>query len=90
MKGLPQLLLIQKRLRQSTLPTETYLAPLNRRSENVLVKAIIIPELELRNVVWHVLGAYLVERADDTALEDAPKTFNRLGVTAPITYCPLA
>jgi hypothetical protein len=53
---------------------------LNRCSENVAVEAIIIPELELRNVEWHVFGAYLVERADDPALEDRPKALNRLGV----------
>jgi hypothetical protein len=53
---------------------------LNRRSENVIVEAIIIPELELRNVKWHVFGADLVERANDAALENAPKALNRLGV----------
>ena len=41
---------------------------LNRRSENVIVKAIIIPELELRNVKWHVFGADLVERVNDPAI----------------------
>lgn len=51
---------------------------LNRRSENILVEPIVIPELELRNVEWHVFAAYLVERTDDAALEDAPKAFNRL------------
>ncbi len=28
--------------------------PLNSCSENVIVEAIIIPELELRNVKWHI------------------------------------
>jgi hypothetical protein len=50
---------------------------LNSRSENVVVEAIIIPELELRNVKWHVFSAHLVERADDTALEDRPEALNR-------------
>jgi hypothetical protein len=54
--------------------------PLNRRSENVIVEAIVIPKLELRNVKWQIFGTNLVERADDTALEDAPETFNGLGV----------
>jgi hypothetical protein len=45
---------------------------LNSRSENVLVEAIIIPELELRNVKWHIFGANLVERTHDATLEDAP------------------
>ena len=53
---------------------------LNRCSENIVVKAIIISELELRNVKWHVFGADLVERADDTTLENAPETLNRLSV----------
>jgi hypothetical protein len=50
------------------------------RSENVIVKAIIIPELELCNVKWHVFAADLVERADDAAFEDAPEALNRLSV----------
>jgi hypothetical protein len=41
------------------------LAPFDSRSENVIVKPTIIPELELGNVKWHVFGADLVERADD-------------------------
>jgi len=56
------------------------LTTFNDRPENVLVKAIIIPELELRNVKWHVLGANLVERANDTAHEDTPKAFDRLSM----------
>jgi len=52
----------------------------NRCSENVAVKAIIVPELEFRNVEWHILFADLVERADNTAFEDAPETLNRLSV----------
>jgi hypothetical protein len=31
-------------------------------------------------VKWHVVAANLVERADDTALENAPETLNRLSV----------
>jgi hypothetical protein len=41
------------------------LAALNRRSENVVIKAIIVPELELRNVKWHAFAVYLVERKAD-------------------------
>jgi hypothetical protein len=58
------------------------LTPLNRRSENVVVEAIIIPELELCNVKMQVLFADIVECPHDTALEDAPKAFNRLGVNS--------
>jgi transposase-like protein len=46
---------------------------LNRRSENVVIKAVIIAELELSDIEREILGADLVERADDPALEDAPK-----------------
>jgi hypothetical protein len=56
------------------------LASLNRRSENVIVKAIVIPKLELCNVQWQVFGANFVERADTPTLEDTPETLNRLGV----------
>jgi len=56
------------------------LAPLNHRSEDVRVEAVIIAELELGDIERHVFAADLVERADDTALEDRPETFNRIGV----------
>jgi hypothetical protein len=40
---------------------------LNGCSENVVVKPIIIPELELRNVKMQVFLTNVVECADDTA-----------------------
>ena len=46
---------------------------LNRHSENVIVEAIIVPELELCNVKMQVFLADVVECADDTALDDAPE-----------------
>jgi len=52
------------------------LASLNRHSENVVVEAIIVPELELCNVKMQVLPADVVESADNPALEDAPEAFN--------------
>jgi hypothetical protein len=58
------------------------LATPNHRSENVVIKASIIPELELCNVKMQVLFAHVVEGADDTALEDASETFNRLGMNS--------
>jgi hypothetical protein len=51
------------------------LASLDCRSENVAVEAVIVPELKLRDVQRHVFGADFVERADDTAFEDAPEAF---------------
>ena len=46
------------------------LAASNRSIENIIVKAVVIAELKLRNVKWQALGADLVERADDAALKD--------------------
>ena len=54
------------------------LASLNGRSENVVVKTIIVAELELDNIERHVFGAYLVESTDNLALEDRPEALNRL------------
>ena len=62
----------------------------NRRSENVVVEPIIVPELELRNVKMQILFADVVECANDTALEDRPKAFNRLGVNCPNNILILA
>src|SRR6202050_1770501 len=60
--------------------TRLLLASANRRVENVLVLPIVIAELKLRDIERHILGADLVERADNAALEDAPKAFNRVRV----------
>jgi hypothetical protein len=49
-----------------------FLTSADRRAENIGIKAIVMPELELRNAERHVFGADLVERANDAALEDAP------------------
>ena len=50
------------------------------RAEYVRVLPIVIPELKLGNVERHVLGADLVERADNSALQDRPKAFNGVRV----------
>ena len=57
-----------------------YLASPNSRAENVVVKAIIVPELELRNVKMQIFLADVVEGANDPALNDRPKALNRVGV----------
>jgi hypothetical protein len=75
----PQLL---EKLLETVRACETTSCALNRRSENVVVEAIIVPELKLRNVKWHVFPANLVERTDDTAFENRPETLNRLGVNS--------
>ena len=64
-------------------PSKQYVATShvpNRRAENIVVMAIIVPELELRNIEREIFAADLVIATDDAALEDAPETFNRVGV----------
>src|ERR1041385_989897 len=56
------------------------LNPLNRRSEDIRITPMVVAELKLRDVKRHILGADFMERADDTTLEDAPKTLNRVGM----------
>lgn len=56
------------------------LASADRHSENVIIEAIIVPKLELRNVKMQVLFADVVESADDPALDDRPKALDRVGV----------
>jgi hypothetical protein len=73
----------QQKERAAELPFGLFvalLASLNSRSENVIVKPIIIAELKLRNVKMQVFLADIMECADDTALEDAPEALNRLGM----------
>jgi hypothetical protein len=67
----------------------TNLTSANRRSKNIVVKAIIVPELELRNVKMQVLFADIVECADDAAFDDAPETFNRIRVNGTNNVLPL-
>jgi hypothetical protein len=59
---------------------------LNRRAENIVVETVVIAKLKFRDVQRHILAADLVERADDTALEDAPEAFNRLSVNCADDY----
>lgn len=49
-------------------------------SKDVCVLAVIIPKLELRDIERHVLPAYFMKRPYDTALQDRPEAFNRVGV----------
>jgi hypothetical protein len=52
----------------------------DRGAEYICIRSVVISELKLRDVQRHVLGADFVECADDAALKDRPKTFNRVGV----------
>jgi len=56
------------------------LASINRRSENIVVKPIIIFELAFRDVEREIFSADLVIAADNRPLEDRPEAFNRVGV----------
>jgi hypothetical protein len=56
------------------------LASTNRRSENIRALPIVISELELGNIEWHIFPAHFVERADNSALEDRPETLDGLSV----------
>ncbi len=49
-------------------------------SKDVHVIPVVVPELKLRDVQRHVLGADLVERANNAALHQRPETFNRVRV----------
>lgn len=51
-----------------------------RRSEDIFVVAVVVPELELSNVQRQIFGADLVERPDDATFKDRPETFNRVRV----------
>jgi hypothetical protein len=64
----------------STAPGIDASAPCYRFSENIRVHSVVVPELKLRNVEGHVLGADFVERANNAALNQRPETFNRVGV----------
>lgn len=58
----------------------TILASLNRHSENVFIKAVIIAKLKFSDIEREVFCTDLVERTDDTALEGIPEAFNRLSM----------
>lgn len=52
----------------------------NRRSENVIVEAVVIFELTFCDVERKIFGTDFVVAAYDAALEDAPETFNGIRV----------
>lgn len=53
-------------------------APRYRSLENIGIAPIVVPKLKFRDVHRHIFATDLMERADDTALEDRPKALNRL------------
>jgi hypothetical protein len=57
-----------------------FLASGYSRSENVGIEPIVVAELKFRDVQSHVFGTDLVEATNNTAFEDAPEAFNRVGM----------
>jgi len=51
-----------------------------RRSEDIGVMAVVVPELKFSDVQRQIFLADLVIAADDPALEDAPEALNRIGM----------
>jgi hypothetical protein len=72
--------IMQKQQNQKIVPNPSY--ALNRRSENVIVEAIIVPELELRNVKMQVFVADIAECAHGATFEDASEALNRLSMNS--------
>lgn len=56
------------------------LTSLNRRSENVVIKPVVIFELAFRDVEWQIFFADFVIAADNRPLEDRPEALNRVRV----------
>jgi hypothetical protein len=55
-------------------------ASLDRRSEDVRILPVIVPELELGDIERHIFAAHFVERSYHAALEDRPEAFDSLRV----------
>ncbi len=64
----------------STAPGIDVSATCYRLSKNIRVQPVVVSELKLSNIERHVLGADLVECADNAAFQDRPEPFNRVGV----------
>src|ERR1051326_232290 len=55
------------------------LASADRRSENVRIHAVIVAELELRDIERQIFLADLVEGPDHAALDDRPEALDLVG-----------
>lgn len=71
------------------MPVLKLLAPFDGGTKNVCVESVVISELKFSHVQRQILGTHLVERSDDTTLEDAPKALNRLRVHRADNVLPL-
>jgi hypothetical protein len=65
---------------KTPIASSSHLASANRRSENISIFSVVIPELKLGDIERHVLAANFVEAADDAALDDRPKAFDCLSM----------
>src|SRR4051794_14999626 len=66
--------------RSETATSDHASADCYRLPEDIGVVPVVVAELKFRDVQRQILGADLVERADDPALNQRPEAFNRLGV----------
>jgi hypothetical protein len=73
MPMLPQLEAQGKREKRQALGALLVLTSFDRRSENIRVLPIVIAELELGDIEWHVFTAHFMERANHAALENRPE-----------------
>jgi hypothetical protein len=75
---------VQSRWRRSSLAetdaSDLASATCYRFLKHIRVHPVVVPKLKFRDIERHIFGAHLVERADNAALEDAPKTLNRVRV----------
>lgn len=67
-------------VRATTTPHEFVLAGRYRRPKDVVVQAVVIPELKFRDIEREILGADLVEGADHAALHQRPEPFDGVRV----------
>jgi hypothetical protein len=60
------------------------------RAEYIRILPVVVTKFKFGNVERHVLGANLVKGADNTALQDRPKTFDGVGAnrTSPWAEAP--
>src|SRR5229473_6731696 len=70
----------QRQRRRLRPPLLEFLASADRRTKDVRIHAVIVAELELRDVQRQIFLADLVEGADHAALDDRPEAFNGVGV----------
>src|SRR5438105_2495160 len=61
-------------------PIQRFSASPDRLTEDVLILPVVVPELKFGDVERQILGADLVEGADNAAFENRPEALDRVGV----------